>query len=99
MRDYRDRLADSGDTNTQFYARADNLRSWLYLVNKRLGGLSQRLSASVGRTRINTDLANDASAEQSTNTSQLVTVKTPWLEIDDVFWEARGFHLGSPFNS
>ncbi|NVK21168.1 MAG: DUF2333 family protein [Kangiellaceae bacterium] len=90
LRDYRDRLADSTDTNTQFYARADNLRSWLYLVNKRLGGLSQRLSASVGRTRINTDLANDASAEQSTNTSQLVTVKTPWLEIDDVFWESRG---------
>ncbi len=90
LREYRDRLADPQDSNTQFYARSDNLRSWLYLVSKRLGGLSQRLSASVGRSRINTDLANDASAEQSTPTSSIVTVTTPWMEIDDVFWEARG---------
>lgn len=90
LRDYRDRLMDPTDTETQFYARADNLRSWLYLVSKRLGGLSQRLSASVGRTRMNTDLANDPSAEQSTGQAQFVTVKTPWMEIDDVFWEARG---------
>jgi len=90
LRDYRDRLTDPQDTETQFYARADNLRSWLYLVSKRLGGLSQRLSASVGRTRINTDLANDPSAQQSTGKGQLITVKTPWMEIDDVFWEARG---------
>lgn len=90
LRAYRDRLADPQDSNTQFYARSDNLRSWLYLVSKRLGGLSQRLSASVGRSRINTDLSNDASAEQSTPASQIVTVKTPWMQIDDVFWEARG---------
>lgn len=90
LRDYRDRLTDPSDTETQFYARADNLRSWLYLVSKRLGGLSQRLSASVGRTRMNTDLANDPSATQSTGKGQMVTVETPWMEIDDVFWEARG---------
>ena len=90
LRDYRDRLADPANTDTQFYARADNLRSWLYLVSKRLGGLSQRLSASVGRTRMNTDLSNDPSAQQSTGKGQLVTVETPWMEIDDVFWEARG---------
>ncbi|AOE50558.1 DUF2333 family protein [Kangiella sediminilitoris] len=90
LRDYRDRLTDPSDSNTQFYARADNLRSWLYLVNKRLGGLSQRLSASVGKSRINTDLANDPSATQSTGKGQIVTVETPWMEIDDVFWEARG---------
>lgn len=90
LREYRDRLADPQDSNTQFYARSDNLRSWLYLVSKRLGGLSQRLSASVGRSRINTDLSNDASAEQSTPAGQIVTVKTPWMQIDDVFWEARG---------
>lgn len=90
LREYRGELVDSELTNTQFFARADNLRSWLYFVNKRLGSLSQRLSASVGRTRINTDLSGDKSAQQSTNTGQLVEVKTPWLEIDDIFWEARG---------
>jgi len=52
--------------------------------------LSQRLSASVGQVRLNTDLAGDADAEQSTTTSSQVSVKTPWTEIDDVFYEARG---------
>jgi hypothetical protein len=59
-------------------------------VEKRLGSLSQRLSASVGQVRLNTDLAGDAEAVQSTQTSSLVEVKTPWTEIDDVFYEARG---------
>ena len=40
--------------------------------------------------RLNTDLAGDAEAEQSTETSNQVQVKTPWTEIDDVFYEARG---------
>jgi hypothetical protein len=40
--------------------------------------------------RLNTDLAGDAEAVQSTQTSSQVEVKTPWTEIDDVFYEARG---------
>ncbi|HSD70368.1 MAG TPA: DUF2333 family protein, partial [Woeseiaceae bacterium] len=43
-----------------------------------------------GQLRINTDLAGDASAEQSTPGAEQRVVKTPWLEIDDVFYEARG---------
>lgn len=87
---YLVRLGDGAQSDTQFYARADNLRAWLSLVEKRLGDLSQRLSASVGQVRINTDLAGDAAAEQSTTASAVRIVKTPWLEIDDVFYEARG---------
>lgn len=87
---YLDRLSDPGQTEAQFYARADNLRSWLYLVELRLGSLSQRLSASVGERRVNTDLAGELSARQSTDAPDLRTVKTPWLETDDVFYEARG---------
>ena len=52
--------------------------------------LSQRLSASVGQERLNTDLAGDTAASQSTATPAEMEVKTPWLEIDDVFYEARG---------
>ncbi len=88
--DYMRRLADSADQQAQFYARADNLRQYLEIVEKRLGSLSQRLSASVGQIRINTDLAGDADAMQSTTTSSSVVVQTPWLELDDVFYEARG---------
>ena len=87
---YLERLQNPGDPNAQFYARADNLQEWLGQVEKRLGSLSQRLSASVGQVRLNTDLAGDPEAVQSTRTSSQVEVKTPWNEIDDVFYEARG---------
>ena len=87
---YLGRLQDPSLPDAQFYARADNLREWLGQVEKRLGSLSQRLSASVGQVRLNTDLAGDAEAVQSTQTSSQLEVKTPWTEIDDVFYETRG---------
>ena len=90
LENYLTRLSDPRQPNAQFYARADNLVDWLGLVEKRLGSLSQRLSASVGQQRINTDLSNDPDARQSTAAADEVRVKTPWLEIDDVFYETRG---------
>lgn len=90
MRSYARRLADPQSPDAQFYARADNLRYWLGTVDSRLGSLSQRLSASVGRARLNTDLAGDSAAQQSTPAPDEVEVKTPWTEVDDVFYEARG---------
>lgn len=89
-RAYFQRLSDANEPEAQFYARADNLRYWLSTVNTRLGSLSQRLSASVGQRRLNTDLAGDAGASQSTQGPDEMEVKTPWLQIDDVFYEARG---------
>jgi len=90
LEDYLGRLVDADATNAQLYTRADNLRNWLQIVEKRLGGLSQRLSASVGQLRINTDLAGDAEATHSTPTPEDMIVKTPWTKIDDNFFEARG---------
>lgn len=87
---YLARLVDEDQSNAQFYARADNLHYWLTTVESRLGSLSQRLSASVGKARLNTDLAGDESATQATRAPEEVEVQTPWLEIDDVFYEARG---------
>ncbi|OED42697.1 hypothetical protein ACH42_11785 [Endozoicomonas sp. (ex Bugula neritina AB1)] len=89
LHSYMRRLPDNQDP-AQFYARADNLTRWLSDVETRLGSLSQRLSASVGKPRLNTDLAGDAEASQSTTANQVVDVKTPWFEIDDVLYEARG---------
>lgn len=89
-RAYLERLGDDDEYNAQFYARADNLRFWLATVENRLGSLSQRLSASVGQRRLNTDLAGQVGARQSTETPEEVIVKTPWNELDDVFYEARG---------
>ena len=90
MERYLGRLGKVDQMDAQFFARADNLRNWLAIVEKRLGSLSQRLSASVGQERINIDLQGDSAATQSTQTPEVLTVKTPWLEIDDVFYEARG---------
>ena len=87
---YLARLSNVKEQDAQFYARADNLRDWLAIVEKRLGSLSQRLSASVGQARINTDLKGDPAAQQSTVKPDVIMVKTPWLELDDVFYEARG---------
>lgn len=90
LNNYLSRLSDPNEQDAQFFARADNLRDWLAIVEKRLGSLSQRLSASVGQARVNTDLEGDSEAEQSTVKPDLMEVKTPWLEIDDIFYEARG---------
>lgn len=90
LKSYRSRLSDVDQPQAQFYARADNLRYWLSVVESRLGSMSQRLSASVGRPRVNIDLANDPDARQSTPSASEQRVKTPWLQIDNVFFEARG---------
>lgn len=90
LNSYLQRLGDEGNQQSQFYARADNLRYWLAIVETRLGSLSQRLSASVGKRRLNTDLAGDKVAKQSTSAPRELEVKTPWTQIDDVFYETRG---------
>lgn len=90
LQNYSLRLVDPAEDKSQFYARADNLSQWLLDVETRLGSLSQRLSASVGKRRLNTDLAGDSGARQSTANADDQEVKTPWSEIDDVFYEARG---------
>lgn len=90
LKAYREKLADENQQNAQFYARADNLADWLRTVEKRLGNLSQRLSAAVQQERENIDLSGDPAAKVSTRMSEAVRVKTPWLKIDDVFYEARG---------
>jgi hypothetical protein len=69
LESYLARLADPQRDEAQFYARADNLAAWLGMAEKRLGSLSQRLSASVGQVQINTALAGDPEAHQSTLTS------------------------------
>lgn len=90
LSEYRAELVSLDSRDAQFYARADNLREWLAVVERRLGSLSQRLSASVGQTRINTDLAGEPAARSATPREAMLVVETPWLELDDVFFEARG---------
>ena len=78
------------EPEAQFYARADNLREWLAEVEKRLGSMSRRLGNSVASDVINEELAGDPSAEAAQAQPDTLDVRTPWLQIDDVFFEARG---------
>ncbi|MDO9169484.1 MAG: DUF2333 family protein [Methylobacter sp.] len=86
---YMERLQKYGGPvkKAQFYSRADNLWQYTEVVIKRLGGLSTRLSANdssnygPGLTK----LEQQAAQEKGTPVA-----KVTWLEIDDVFYEARG---------
>ncbi|MEH6451580.1 MAG: DUF2333 family protein [Psychromonas sp.] len=90
LKRYRTRLVSQDEKDAQFYTRADNLAGWLEKVEKRLGSVSYRLSASVADNRYNLSLAGDTTAKQSTQTSEMEQVQTSWFKIDDVFYESRG---------
>ena len=90
LKSYRTRLVSEQSSDAQFYTRADNLAEWLREVEKRLGSISQELSASVGYDRFDTTLSGDPTAKQSTATANELIVKTSWWKIDDVFYESRG---------
>lgn len=83
LRAYLSRLQEA-KPDTHFYPRADNLVYWLRTVETRLGNLSQRLSASVGQEEV-----SEEAAVQMSGVGRL-KVKTPWNQLDDVFYEARG---------
>ncbi len=78
LENYLHRLAAPDNKTAVFIVGSNNLRDWLGDVAKRLGNLSQRLSASVGQIRMSKNLAEE------------LEEKTPWTKIDDVFYEARG---------
>src|SRR5262245_1554097 len=89
LESYARRLGKREAGGAQFYARADNLRNWLAGVETRLGSLSQRLSSAVGKRQLDLDAERTAEESGVVAPSDL-EVKTPWLQIDDVFFEARG---------
>lgn len=86
LQDYLSRLQQQPQ-QAQFYARADNLVDWLRVVEKRLGSLVQRLGMSVGKQTV-ADRSDEVGMDGELPTE--TAVRTPWLEIDDVFFEARG---------
>ena len=90
LQSYLARIADPEQSDAQFYARADNLRNWLAGAETRLGNLSLRLSQSVSSKQFDLALAGDPQAQTATQIPKESNVQTPWTEIDDVFYEARG---------
>ncbi|MDC0662413.1 DUF2333 family protein [Marinobacter sp. SS21] len=87
---YLDRLSNPTQPSAQFFARADNLNNWLADLETRLGSLSRLLGESVGKASVSESLASDVDQDPLTDTENGEEIKTPWTQLDDAFYEARG---------
>jgi len=90
LKRYLDRLSHPTDADAQFFARADNLNSWLADLETRLGSLSRTLSESVGKASVSEAVANIDPDDPLAEEAGGADVKTDWTKIDNVFYEARG---------
>ncbi|MDY6816748.1 MAG: DUF2333 family protein [Pseudomonadota bacterium] len=91
LKRYLNRLSAPEQANARFFARADNLNSWLADLETRLGSLSRNLGESVGKASVSDAVANvDAANPLAEETGAVEVQKTPWTKVDDVFYEARG---------
>ncbi|MCK5523418.1 MAG: DUF2333 family protein [Thiomargarita sp.] len=86
LENFLHRLAAPKNNSAQFLIGGNNLGDWLEEVIKRFGSLSQRLSASVGQKRMKMNLSSDVDAQEPSEIEE----KTPWKQVDDVFYEAQG---------
>lgn len=89
---YMSRLQKYGGNikRAQFYSRADNLWQYTEVVIKRLGNLSTRLSASTSGAELIPGLEVIEPNVAVRNAKVAPLSQTPWMEIDNVFYEARG---------
>lgn len=92
LKRYLDRLSRNDKPDAEFFARADNLNSWLADLETRLGSLSRSLGESVGKASVSDSLTdvNNANPLDEKTTAQATEVKTDWTQLDNVFYEARG---------
>jgi len=88
LHNYMTRLQNPTSTSrpAQFHSRADNLWQYTEVVIKRLGGLNTRLAASTDRF----SGATHGDPSNPIDINMPTIGQTPWMEIDNVFYEARG---------
>jgi hypothetical protein len=86
LQKYMRRLTQTNNSDAHFYTDAQHLNDYLAGVEQRLKGMSQRLTASIG-PKLNADIEPLFSSGESRIG---VYKKTPWLVLDNVFYEARG---------
>ena len=85
---WRSELVELGERDALFRADQDSLADWLRVVERRLGDLSQRLAASVRRTGDDPEGIGVPASVRDQVPAPADT--TRWVEIDNVFFEARG---------
>jgi hypothetical protein len=87
-------LGTGQDRSARFYTRADNLAAYLSVVEKRLGSLAVRLSASVGDHELTAALVQNvdgSDVELDDTPAPSGSSVTPWHQVDNIFYEARGY--------
>jgi hypothetical protein len=89
---YLSDLSGGDQPRARFFARADNLAAYLAVVEKRLGSFGVRLSSSVP----DSDLAAAIGIPRAGSDSALadeepVPIQTPWHQVDNVYYCARGY--------
>ncbi len=94
---YLDALSAKSGDRAVFAGRPDALAVWLRTVESRLGGITVRLRASSGVYRYDPRVMTSAELTQPPPENEDGELeepgearKTPWVEVDDVFYEARG---------
>ncbi|MFT5450151.1 MAG: hypothetical protein ACI9DC_005354 [Gammaproteobacteria bacterium] len=85
---YLARLHVRGPERANFHVRADNLNFYLATVEKRLGGYAQQLAGNVISWNAAGEPESDPQAASATQPTQPTTA---WLDVDNVFYEARGY--------
>ena len=90
LRDYALNLATEKNSKTQshFYPRSDNLVDFLKQFLSLLSGVSNRL-ANAPRDR-DTRLSEETAGDTTITGEKRIIHATPWSEIDDNFYFARG---------
>jgi hypothetical protein len=91
LRAFFKRLTSGTDPTARFHTRADNLAAYLAVVEKRLGSLAQRLSASVGDDELTAALVHESEGGKPSSDGSQIRGRTSWLEVDNIFHEARGY--------
>lgn len=83
---FRSYLKKLQEGRAPFYPRADNLTQYVEILAKRLGSFTQRLSAS---SAVHQEASLIIRGKPSTALTPMA--RTTWLEVDDNFYEARGY--------
>jgi hypothetical protein len=89
---YLSDLSGGDQPRAQFFARADNLAAYLAVVEKRLGNFGVRLSSSVPDSDLAAAIGIPrAGSDIALADEEPVPIQTPWHQVDNVYYCARGY--------
>jgi hypothetical protein len=91
LEQYLAELNKGDGASAHFFARADNLAAYLAVVEKRLGNFGVRLTASVTDSDLAAVIALPVSSGDPETQNEPAPSRTPWNEIDNVYYCARGY--------